>query len=205
MITWDVYKQLNPGASDRTLVWVGQVSTVVLVILGLLWIPMMELISGQIYQYLQSVQAYISPPIAAVFLLGIFWPRLNSHGAVASLATGFVLGIGRLVAELSKDSLSGFLYWYADINFLHFAIFLFVICASVLIVVSFATPAPRPEKLRGLTFATTAAGETAQAADHHVQEHLPSLRSDPAWKPVDKVLTVGAIFCVAAIWLYFTG
>jgi len=205
LITWDVYKQLNPGASDRTLVYVGQISTVLLVILGLLWIPMMDLISGQIYEYLQSVQAYISPPIAAVFLLGIFWQRLNSAGAVASLATGFVLGIGRLVAELSKESLSGFLYWYADINFLHFAIFLFVICASVLIAVSFATPAPRPEKLRGLTFATTAADETAQAADHDVQEHLPTTRSDPAWKSTDKVLTVGAIFCVAAIWLYFTG
>jgi SSS family solute:Na+ symporter len=205
LITWDVYKQLNPGASDRTLVWVGQISTVVLVVLGLLWIPMMDLISGQIYQYLQSVQAYISPPIAAVFLLGIFWQRLNAAGAIASLAVGFVLGIGRLLAELNKDSLGGFLYWYADINFLHFAIFLFVVCASVLIAVSFATPAPAPEKLRGLTFATTAGGETAQATAHGVQEHLPTLHSDPAWRLTDKVLTVGAILCVAAIWLYFTG
>jgi solute:Na+ symporter, SSS family len=205
LITWDIYKKLNPDASDRTLVWVGQVSTVVLVILGLLWIPMMDLISGQIYQYLQSVQAYISPPIAAVFLLGIFWQRLNSAGAVASLATGFVLGIGRLLAELNKEALDGFLYWYADINFLHFAVFLFIICASVLIVVSFATPAPRPEQLEGLTFATTSRGETAQAADHHVQEHLPTLHSDPAWNLNDKIWTVGAIICVAAIWLYFTG
>jgi len=205
LITWDIYKKLNPDASDRTLVWVGQVSTVVLVILGLLWIPMMDLISGQIYQYLQSVQAYISPPIAAVFLLGIFWQRLNSAGAVASLATGFVLGIGRLLAELNKEALDGFLYWYADINFLHFAVFLFIICASVLIVVSFATPAPRPEQLEGLTFATTSRGETAQAADHDVQEHLPTLHSDPAWNLNDKVSTVGAIICVAAIWLYFTG
>ena len=205
LITWDIYKQLHPGASDRTLVWVGQVSTVVLVVLGLLWIPMMDLISGQIYQYLQSVQAYISPPIAAVFLLGIFWKRLNSAGAIASLAAGFVLGLGRLVAELSKDSLSGLLFWYADINFLHFAVFLFVVCAVFLVLVSFMTPEPSAEKLRGLTFATTVDTEVAQAADHGVQEHLPTMRSDPAWKLADKVLSAGVILCVAAVWLYFTG
>jgi len=84
------------------LVVVGQVATVVLVGLGLLWIPMMKLISGQIYQYLQSVQAYISPPIAAVFLIGIAWQRVNSAGAIAALGTGFVLGMLRLVLELNK-------------------------------------------------------------------------------------------------------
>lgn len=205
LITWDIYKQLHPDASERTLVWVGQVSTVVLVVLGLLWIPMMDLISGQIYQYLQSVQAYISPPIAAVFLLGIFWQRLNAAGAIASLIAGFVLGIGRLVAELGKDSLGGFLFWYADINFLHFAVFLFVVCAAILVLVSFMTPAPSPEKLRGLTFATTVDTEVAQAADAEVREHLPRVRSDPAWNLADKVLSAGVILCVAAVWLYFTG
>jgi solute:Na+ symporter, SSS family len=205
LITWDIYKQLHPGASERALVWVGQVSTVVLVVLGLLWIPAMDLISGQIYEYLQSVQAYISPPIAAVFLLGVFWPRLNSAGAIASLLAGFVLGIGRLVAELSKESLGGFLFWYADINFLHFAVFLFVVCAVVLVLVSFMTPEPSPEKLSGLTFATTADAEVAQATDHRVQEHLPTMRSEPAWKLTDKILSAGVILCVAAIWLYFTG
>lgn len=205
LITWDIYKKLNPQASERSLVWVGQVSTILLVVLGLLWIPMMDLISGQIYQYLQSVQAYISPPIAAVFLLGIFFPRLNAAGAIASLAAGFVLGIGRLVAELGKDSLSGFFYWYADINFLHFAVFLFVVCACVLVVVSFVTPEPEPEKIKGLTFATTADEEAVAVANHAVQEHMPAMHSDPAWRFTDKILTVGVIICVAAIWLYFTG
>ena len=71
-----------------------------LVGLGLAWIPFMKLISGQLYQYLQSVQAYIAPPIAAVFLLGILWRRVNCAGAMAALVTGFVAGLGRLVLEL---------------------------------------------------------------------------------------------------------
>ena len=132
LITWDVYRKIRPGASERQLVVAGKLATLLLVGFGLLWIPFMKHISGQLYVYLQSVQAYISPPIAAVFLLGIFWKRVNSAGAMASLATGFILGAARLILELTKDSKSGLLYWYADINFLHFAIFLFAICTGVL-------------------------------------------------------------------------
>lgn len=155
LITWDIYKKLHPKAAEKTLVLVGQVSTIVLVGLGLLWIPMMKLISGQIYQYLQSVQAYISPPIASVFLLGVFWSRVNSAGAITALVSGFVLGIARLVLEINKDALGdGFFYWYADINFLHFAIFLFVICTVLLILVSLVTPEPEKSQVAGLTFQT---------------------------------------------------
>ena len=120
LITLDIYKKLRPETPERKLVLVGQMSTVVLVALGLAWIPLMSNISGVLYQYLQSVQAYIAPPIAAVFLLGISWSRLNAAGAMASLLTGFGLGMGRLVLELNKESLSGVLQWYATINFLNF-------------------------------------------------------------------------------------
>ena len=124
---------------------------------GLAWIPMMKLISGQLYQYLQSVQAYISPPIAAVFLVGLCWQRVNAAGAMAALATGFVLGLARLVLELNRASLGdGLLGWYSDVNFLHFAILLFVICSVVLVLVSLATPPPSAEQTAGLTLQTRA-------------------------------------------------
>ena len=67
----------------------------------------MKLISSQLYHYLQSVQAYIAPPIAAVFLLGVFWKRINGKGAITTLVGGFVLGMLRLVLELNKSHLSG--------------------------------------------------------------------------------------------------
>ena len=92
----------------------------------------MKLISGQLYQYLQSVQAYISPPIAAVFLLGILWKRLNAHGAMAALITGFVLGMGRC-RELNRGRSAAGCSAVRDINFLHFAILLFVVCSVVIV------------------------------------------------------------------------
>ncbi len=195
LITWDIYKKLNPDASEKRLVAVGQISTAALVGFGLLWIPMMKLISGQIYQYLQSVQAYISPPIAAVFLIGIFWKRVNARGAMASLLTGFFLGMGRLIAELNKSSLSGFLYTFADINFLHFALFLFLICTAVLIIVSFTAPAPSDSRLAGLTFATAKHPAAAPTASD----------SDPVWRRKDLMLSVLLALCVGLIWIYFSG
>ena len=158
LLTWDVYRKIRPDASEARLVFVGRVTTVLLVFLGLAWIPFMKYVSPQLYIYLQSVQAYIAPPIAAVFLLGILFPRLNGRGALAALWTGFVLGFARLVLELSKASLTpGSMWsWYAGINFLHFAALLFVLCSVILVVVSILTPPPAAERVADLTLQTAA-------------------------------------------------
>jgi SSS family solute:Na+ symporter len=178
LVTWDIYKKLRPDAPEAKLIRVGQLTTVVLVVLGLAWTQYMKLISEQLFTYLQSVQAYISPPIAAVFLLGIFFKRLNSQGATASLAVGFVLGMVRLVAEMTKVD-----HLLATANFLHYAIFIFVVCAAVLVVVSLLTPAPDEAKLEGLTYGTT--------------ERTPTKRSD-------LMLAAGLLVGVLATWLYFS-
>jgi len=187
----DIYKKLHPGVSERRLVLVGQSATVGLVGLGLLWIPLMQNISGTLYQYLQSVQGYISPPITAVFLLGLFWKRLNAQGALAALGVGFVLGMGRLVAELNKDSLSGFLYNFADINFMHVAIFLFLICAAVLVIVSLWFPPPSEQRVAGLTWSR--AGNAQLLAD-----------SDPSKRRMDRALSIVLVLIVAAVMVYFS-
>jgi solute:Na+ symporter, SSS family len=154
LLTWDVYRKLRPSASEQRLVAVGRLTTVLLVGLGLVWIPFMKYISPQIYIYLQSVQAYIAPPIAACFLLGVLYPRLNGAGAVAALWTGLVLGTARLGLELAKTHLaSGTVWaWYAGVNFLHFAALLFALCAAILITVSLLSAPPPTERTAGLTY-----------------------------------------------------
>ena len=199
LITWDIYRKLRPQASERQLVWVGKVATLALVGFGLLWIPLMKFISGQLYVYLQSVQAYISPPIAAVFLIGVFWRRVNARGAIASLVTGFVLGMTRLALELTKDSQQGLLRWYADINFLHFAILLFAVCSAVLVVVSLAGRPPDEGQLAGLTFATARAPHAGAQADARRSA------SDPLWRRRDVWLSIALTVCVILVWLYFSG
>lgn len=191
LISWDIYRKLKPDASDKTLVRVGQISTIGMVALGLLWIPFMDQISGKLFVYLQSVQGYIAPPIAAVFLVGIMWRRVNAKGAIASLITGFVIGMTRLIMELNKEALDGVMFAFADINFLHFAFDLFLVCIAVLIVVSLATEAPSDEKVKDLTFSTV--------------DKSTALASDPLWKQKDVWAAFVLLAIIAGVWLYFTG
>lgn len=156
IFTMDFYKKFRPETSEQQLVRVGRVATVLMVIVSLAWIPFINRISGQLWIYLQSVQAYISPPIAAVFLLGICWRRINGQGAITSLLVGFVLGALRFILEVAYagDLPGGVLGWFVGMNFLHFAILMFVVCVVILVAVSLLTPAPAPENVAGLTFQT---------------------------------------------------
>ncbi len=192
LLTWDIYRKLRPQASERQLVWFGQIATGFLVLCGFAWIPFMKNISEQLFQYLQAVQAYIAPPIAAVFLLGVMWPRANTAGAMTALLTGVVLGAARLVMEFNKDALTGPLHTYATMNFLHFAIAMFVVCTALLILVSLATTPPSREQIAGLTF-NSDAGRAAQVVE--AGAHGPSV-----------VLgSLGVVAGVVAIWLLFRG
>src|SRR3981189_1607401 len=128
LVTLDFYKKLRPQASESQLVNFGRIATGFMVLLGLLWVPFIHLISSQLYIYLQSVQAYISPPIASCFVLGILLTRLNGTGAISSLMTGVVLGALRFVAELmaaQATQLTGITALLVKMNFLHYAIFMF--------------------------------------------------------------------------------
>ncbi|MBA3915585.1 MAG: sodium/solute symporter, partial [Acidobacteriales bacterium] len=204
LVTLDFYKKIKPQASERELVNFGRAATVLMVVLGLLWVPFIHLISSQLYIYLQSVQAYISPPIAACFVLGILWPRLNGAGAISSLLVGFVMGAVRFTLEILERR-NGLKYGshlvrtIVDINFLHYAILMFVVCCLTLIVVSYLTPAPSAKKLAGLTFQT--AGPEAgviPSPDAVARNH-----ESPREYRLNLAFTALLIATVVGLWVYF--
>ncbi len=157
LFTIDIYKKLRPEASELKMVQVGRIATGVVVLLGVLWVPIIErLAGGTLYEYLQNVQSYIAPPITAVFLLGIFFSRINYQGALATLFSGIVIAAIRLILEVMKSSLTegSFLYNFAGMNFLKFSSFFFLFCIAVTVLVSLLTAAPSKEKIQGLTMST---------------------------------------------------
>ena len=204
LVTLDFYKKIAPHASERQLVNFGRASTGMLVLLGVLWVPFIRLISSQLFIYLQAVQAYISPPIAVCFIFGILWPRLNATGAMTALMTGFVLGSLRFILEVIDKThpfTSPVLRWFVGMNFLHYAILMFVICAAMLVIVSLATPAPPRRKLAGLTFATV---------DEKIE--TTAVTSAPARKPVAEsaaqhrvnvAMSAVLVLTVVSLWIYF--
>ena len=205
LVTLDFYKKIKPDASEKSLVNFGRIMTGVMVLLGLLWVPFIHLISSQLYIYLQSVQAYISPPIASCFILGILWPRMNSQGAISSLMTGFVLGTVRFVAEImdrigaGHQIQSSILRWIIDMNFLHYAIFMFVICSAVLIGVSLVTPAPERKKLAGLTFATV---NDKMDFTPVVSDHKPAAETASEHR-INMIASLALLATVIGLWIHF--
>ncbi len=162
LFTVDIYEKINPNQSERHLVTVGRVATTVIVLLGMAWIPVMyKVAGGGLYKYLQSVQGYLAPPITAVFLLGLFWKRINARGALWGLVVGFVLGMAKLTIQANygtieslKISEPAFLAAIGDFNFLYASGVLFVISIVVVIGVSLTTKAQDESSIEGLTYAS---------------------------------------------------
>lgn len=190
LFTMDIYQKIKPQTTEKELVKVGRITTATVVVLGMVWIPMMKGISDVLYQYLQSVQSYLAPPIAAVFLLGVFSKRINGKGAFSAMVIGFVIGILRIILELVKSNLTGFAYTFATINFLYFCILLFLFSIVVMIVISLLTEKPSTEQLNGLTYATTVAEDKA--------------KSRATWGKMDVVLSLIVVAVVVSAFLYFS-
>lgn len=193
LFTVDIYKKLRPDTSEKKLVRTGQIATAVAVIIGIIWIPIMQNISGVLYEYLQKVQSYIAPPITAVFLLGIFMKRINKQGAYVTLISGLVIATLRIVLELVADQLdpSGILFTLGTVNYLVFGAYFFLLSVLILIGVSLATEAPSLEKIENLTFSTlsTAAKESNKNSYNH-------------W---DIIITVAVVVIVGSVMYFFNG
>ena len=190
LFTMDIYQKLKPSASQRELVHMGRIATFVVVALGIIWIPILKSLSGSLYEYLQNVQAFIAPPITAVFLLGIFWKRINGKGALTALISGFVLGMTKLTLETVAKGADGLIGKLANFNFLYFAPSLFAFCVVLLVVVSLLTEAPSEEKLKGLTFASLTPEDRRQ--------------SRASWNRWDVINTVIILSIIVLIMIYFS-
>ncbi len=195
LFTVDIYEKLRPGRSEKHLVNVGRIATLVVVAAGLAWIPVMAKISGGgLYLYLQSVQGYLAPPITAVFLLGLSWKRINGQGAVTGLLIGFGLGLIKTFVQTSygtgKNETPTMLAWLGDFNFLYFSSVLFAICVVIIVAVSLMTAKPDYEKIAGLTFGS---GSEADRAEMRA-----------SWSGVDLFLTALVLGLVLGVYAYFS-
>ena len=195
LFTVDIYEKLRPGKSERHLLQVGRIATASVVGLGMLWIPVMKMISGGgLYQYLQSVQGYLAPPITAVFLLGLFFKRLNGRGAVWALTGGFILGMFKLTCQAlfgaGKIENPALLAAIGDFNFLYATGILFLASAALMVIGSLTAPAPQPEKTDGMTYTSIRA--------------LYGEDISKSWDFGNKSMSSLILILVGAIYLYFS-
>jgi len=190
LITMDVYNKIKPDSSEKRLVLVGRLVTAGIVIISLIWIPMIRFLSNQLYQYLQSIQAYIGAPITAVFLIGILWKRATGKAALTTMIVGGTLGLIRFATDvLSKMGYTNFgpfniLTGYA---FLNYSVIMFVFCVILMVVISLLTQKPKDEQIKDLTFS----------------KNTMSKGVDKTWIWIHAVLSVLVMGIIITIWVHF--
>ncbi len=199
IFTIDIYKKLKPNESEKKLLNIGKLATTVIVVLGIIWIPIMEKIGGGVmYQYLQNVQSYIAPPVAAVFILGIVWKRVNSKAAITTLMAGLILLVLRLGSEIyfqpeisSDQIVDSYMFVFATINFSHMAILMFVFSILLCVSVTLSTTEPEYSKIVGLSFGTLTTNQ--------------KLENKNSYDKIDIILSVILVIIIIGILSYFTG
>ncbi|XP_025950992.2 sodium/mannose cotransporter SLC5A10 isoform X2 [Dromaius novaehollandiae] len=160
LFTMDIWRWLRPRAGERELLLVGRAVTVALVALSVVWIPILQSASsGQLYGYIQAVTSCLAPPVTAVFLLAVFWPRANEQGAFWGLMAGLALGLARLALEMAHpaprcgvpDARPALL---ARLHYLHFALLLCAATVAVAVGGSLLGAPPPRARLSNLTWWT---------------------------------------------------
>ena len=194
LFTIDFWKRLKPETSEKSLVRIGQMATVVIVILGILWIPIMRSVGNVLYNYLQDVQSVLAPGIAAAFLLGITWKRASAKGGMWGLLSGIIIGLTRLGAKVYYSNTpdaadSWFKAVFYDFNWLFFCGVMLLVCCLVVIVVSLCTKAPDEQKIQGLVFGTS------------TPEQRAATRA--SWNTWDVIHTIIILGFTVAFYIYF--
>ena len=171
-----------------------------MVLIALLWIPVIQGAHG-LYNYLQSVQGYLAPPIFVVFFAGVFWKRLNAQGCLWAMVVGFIFGVFRMAVDTPVTmKLGGFEHGYTqgsffwiinNINFQYFSILITLVSLVVMVAVSYMTAAPSESQIQGLTFAT------ASAEDKR--------RTRESWHWSDVAASVVVMIFIIGAYLYFRG
>lgn len=144
MVSYDIFKQRRPAASDKQLIHIGKIAAVIAMGFSLALLPLLDRYES-IFNGINDVIAHIAPPITCVFLLGVFWKGASAISAKLTLWFGSVLGIAVFVLnKLMPDS------WIGQTPFMMMAFYLFLICMILQVLFSYVYPVQHTVQSRDL-------------------------------------------------------
>jgi len=183
IVTMDFVKTFKPETSERSLVFIGRIATVIALVVAIVWAPFIAQFDT-LYGYLQSVLSFLVPPVVAVFLLGIAWKRVNADAAFWTLAILQPLGV--------------LAFWFTQvrpeeptIQFLYAAGAGFGLAIAMLVGISVFGKTPDLEKTEELTW-----------QNKYWKEETEELKGTPIWANY-RVLTVIMLIVTAALVVWF--
>jgi SSS family solute:Na+ symporter len=151
LVAVDIVKRLRPETTDRAMVRIGRVSSVVVMLLAILWSTQGGRFTS-IFEAINVIAADLAPPITTVFLFGVFWRRGTKEASMVTLISGFLMGAVSFVLDLPVFGTEKVVTQGLGISFMMQAWWMFCICSLLFVIVSLITPAPPPEQIEGLTW-----------------------------------------------------
>jgi len=193
LFTEDFYKPMFKNKSEATYVLTGRLATVVVVVLGIGWIPVMMSL-GSLYSYLQGIQSLLAPAMVAVFVMGIFSNKITPKAGEAGMIIGFFLGMVRLMTNIltntGKNVMTGWYWestrWFWHTNWLIFEIWLLVFIMLMMVFVSFFTPKPTAQQIEFITF---------------TGDYKTLIRN--SWNKWDVIASLGVVLACVLFYTYF--
>jgi len=144
LVAVDIVKRLNPKITDKSQIRIGRYAAVVVMLLAMVWSTQGDKFTS-IFEAINKIAAAIAPPVAVVFLFGVFSKRGTRQAAFITLLLGLILGVVAFCFDF--EPISGYMYitkgW--QIPFMMQAWWLFVICAVIYFMVSYLTQRPPKE------------------------------------------------------------
>ncbi|MGV3559696.1 sodium/sugar symporter [Larkinella arboricola] len=165
IFTLDIYKKyISPNATEQKLVRVGRIAIWVSMLMAILISPFMGIDKKGGFQFIQEMTGLVSPGVFAAFIMGFFWKKTNSSGALFAIVGGFLLSLffkyvlpGMVNLEFLAPS--GFAVLGADgvytIPFLDTMGFVFLICVAVMIVLGLQKPSNKGLEIDASMFKTS--------------------------------------------------
>ncbi|CAF99317.1 unnamed protein product [Tetraodon nigroviridis] len=197
LFTMDIYAKIRKRASEKELMIAGRVFILVLIGVSIAWIPIVQSAqSGQLFDYIQSITSYLTPPIAAVFVLAIFCKRVNEAGAFYGLMIGLAIGLSRMITEFvygtgSCVSPSNCPTIICGVHYLYFSIILFTISCIVILGISLLTSPIDDQHNQAV--------KLTKEEEAELQRKLTDTTEKPLWRNVVNVnaliLLAVAFFC----------
>jgi solute:Na+ symporter, SSS family len=134
IFTLDVFKPyFAEDMSEKQLVWVGRVTIVVSMILAIVVSPFMGIDKKGGFQFIQEMTGLLSPGIFAAFIMGFFWKRTNSAGALFAIVGGFLIAL-----SMHNNWLPG--TDWTLMPFLDRMGWVFTMCVAVMFILGFVLP-----------------------------------------------------------------
>ncbi len=183
LLTMDFVRRFRPDMDDQALILTGRVLIVVLMVISILWVPQIVRFQDTLWQYLQSVLCYFVPPIAAVFLTGLFVRRVNNAGAGWGLTVGTAASFGLFFGVEVFHAI--------PLHFLVAAMVIFVISLAAIACGTLSSPAPDVARIAPLMF--------SKAVWHAETLHLKAAKP---WQNY-RYLSLGLMVLTVAIVVWF--